>query len=62
MTEAERQRRSDQLLTSRFRSLNAIDASMDERLEQLDPDNLSPREALQTLYELQAKLRQSLHS
>ena len=33
-----------------------------ERLEQLDPDSLSPREALQTLYELQAKLRQSLHS
>ena len=33
-----------------------------DRLEQLDPDNLSPREALQALYELQAELRQSLHS
>jgi len=33
-----------------------------DRLEQLDPDSLSPREALQALYELQAKLRQSLHS
>jgi DNA mismatch repair protein MutS len=33
-----------------------------DRLEQLDPDSLSPREALQALYDLQAKLRQSLHS
>ena len=33
-----------------------------EQLEQLEPDSLSPREALQTLYDLQARLRQSLHS
>jgi DNA mismatch repair protein MutS len=33
-----------------------------DTLEQLDPDSLSPREALQALYELQAQLQQSLHS
>ncbi|MDX1698030.1 MAG: DNA mismatch repair protein MutS, partial [Thiohalobacterales bacterium] len=33
-----------------------------DRLDQLDPDSQTPREALQALYELQAELRQSLHS
>ncbi len=36
MTPEERQRRSDQLLTSRFRSIDAIDDSMEERLQQLE--------------------------
>jgi DNA mismatch repair protein MutS len=33
-----------------------------DTLEKLDPDNLSPRDALKVLYELQAQLQQSLHS
>ncbi len=33
-----------------------------DALEQVDPDRLSPREALQVLYDLQAQLQQSLHS
>jgi hypothetical protein len=48
MTEAERQRRSDQLLTSRFRSLDAIDASMDERLEQLEFEKRAVRQNLRS--------------
>jgi hypothetical protein len=48
MTEAERQRRSDQLLTSRFRSLDAIDASMEERLEQLEYEKRAVRQNLRS--------------
>jgi DNA mismatch repair protein MutS len=33
-----------------------------DTLEKIDPDNLSPRDALKLLYELQAQLQQSLHS
>ena len=44
LTEAERQRRSDQLLTSRFRSLDAIDANRDERLEQLEYEKRAVRQ------------------
>lgn len=54
LTEAERQRRSDQLLTSRFRSIDAIDASMEERLQQLEFEkravNQNLRSEKQTLF------------
>ncbi|MDH5471181.1 MAG: DNA mismatch repair protein MutS, partial [Gammaproteobacteria bacterium] len=33
-----------------------------DTLEKIDPDSLSPRDALKVLYELQAQLQQSLHS
>ncbi|MEE4175048.1 MAG: hypothetical protein V2I57_12415 [Xanthomonadales bacterium] len=48
LTEAERQRRSDQLLTSRFRSLDAIDTARDERLQQLELERRSVRRNLET--------------
>lgn len=48
LTEAERQRRSDQILTSRFRSLEAIDDSLAERLEQLEFEKRAVRQNLRS--------------
>lgn len=48
LTAAERQRRSDQLLTSRFRSLDEIDAGRDERLEQLELEKSAVRQNLRS--------------
>lgn len=48
LTEAERQRRADQLLTSRYRSVDAIDASRDERLEQLEFEKRAVRQNLRS--------------
>lgn len=48
LTEAERQRRSDQLLTSRFRSIDAIDTARDDRLQQLELERRAVLRNLET--------------